>query len=428
LEELNRLAKESKDTRNLQALESIFQKSHVFSKYGNEAAFRGPLSVIEERLRNERDSTKSLTDAPRVLDGQPAPRKKSMKMRAMGFLSLRPEIAWGAISFLLVVLVLSVVLILGFAIRSRIRSGGEELRKHVASDVVTLSVSNVPTGAFRVLDSHGADVTAKSLRGLTAGQYRLLAAKPGFKNAELPFNIEPSKETQKTLEVQWQPMVTTLNLKLKKPLGVLTIDGIEQSLDSSAEVDAKWPNARHSVSWQLSSNDSVRVEIEVNDTGINIGAPEVRGSVFGLVVVLNSTEVQYQAINISGGLIKDMDGQAEPLPSLSGVFAAHGTRLVGFRVKHGGYPLGDLPTVPNGERSVYVYFAPLDARAGISKRARPTKPPNIDPPQQVVVPTPPALTEEELKQKERREKANRDFKERQERQERLLKAKGTEKP
>ncbi len=405
LDELNRLAQESKETRDLHALESIFQKSSAFSKYGSDDEFRGPLSAIEERVRKERAGAQSLANAPTVVSdgtveeqsfvhlgwqpvaGQPPPKKPTIS-----FPQLKPRIVWVGVIFLLVALVLAAVL------RSPGPIGGT-LKKHVASNLVTVSVSNAQNGQYKILDSAGADVTIKALRGLSAGRYTLVALRPGSMNTGTPFTINPSEETSKKLAIAWQPLVARLHLKLKSASGVVKVDGKTQMFEGSSGIDVPWPNGRHSVSWQSSEKDSVKVEVEVNDTAINVaGSPEVRGAVFGLVAVINNTEVGYQAINIPGGITKIVDGQTEPLRSLSGGFPAQGARLVGFTMKHGGYPLGDVAVPPNGERIVYVFLAP-DTSVSTSKRVQSRPPPISEPPPQPVVTPPAGSTEEERKAK-----------------------------
>jgi hypothetical protein len=118
------------------------------------------------------------------------------------------------------------------------------------------------------------------------------------------------------------------------------------------------------------------VQFEVNDTMVAIKEdPLFRGSVFGIVSIFSQSDATYQAVNVPGGLVKVVDGQTEAVPS-KGTISVPSSQSVGFRVKYGGYPLGEVQAAPTGAPIIYFSLAmpqPTGGKRGavISKGAQP---------------------------------------------------------
>jgi hypothetical protein len=208
------------------------------------------------------------------------------------------------------------------------------------------------------------------------------------------------------LEVQWQALPTDVTIALERATGSLKVDGVDQPLNGSSAFKTQWRNGSHSILWQASDADLVELQFEVSDA-IALKNPLFRGSVFGIAAVLDKSTITYQSINLAGGITKTIDGQSESLPP-SGTFPVPGNKLVGFKVKHGGYPLGDFQADPTGPPVAYVHLATLP------RNTRGTKPKPIveDPKDPPPIPKlgaetdPPKPTEEELRKERDEERRN----------------------
>jgi hypothetical protein len=415
LQELNRLAKESKETNDVQALESIFQKSHVFSKYGSDADFREPLSAIEDRLRTEQNAPKPLAAAAAVggsspvkatsssLDAEPALEHSPPKTATTGkwkivLHDLKPTAIWAAIGFGLVILVLAVVIRPGPT-----PSDVSAKKEDQSSKFVPVIVQGANQNEYQIIDSRGSEVASGSL---AAGEYKLVASRPGFQKFGLPFTIDPTKEAQKTLVVQWRRPLTEFSFRLSRSMGTVKLDGADKPLADSGELKEQWGNGPHSILWSASDGDSLEVHFEVSDTGVTIQNPVAfHGRVVGIVAVLDKGELTYQAVNSSGGVTTRIDSHDTSRSSAES-FAVPNAQLITFKVKPGGYPLGAYQADPAGPPAIYVYVAPRAYPGKTAKSGTPSEGHQDNGVKQDAVSGPqaqPSLTEEEQRRKKEEE-------------------------
>jgi hypothetical protein len=246
-------------------------------------------------------------------------------------------------------------------IGSLIWVGGRRSPQHPQRPVpppplATIAVQGVESAVYQIFDRSDTDVTSQSLKGLRAGNYKLLASRPGFQ-AEEPFSIDPAKEHSKVLTPNWKALPAELTYKMTRAFGALKVDDGEQTLDGNSEFRNQWRTGSHSIFWQTPEGDSLRVQFEVNDDVVEMQTPEFRGRSFvGIVAVLSKGEVNYQAIN-SGGLLKTVDGQSEALPATKR-FSIENGKVVTLQARSGRFPLGDFATGQRGQPLIYVYLAP----------------------------------------------------------------------
>jgi len=376
LTELNELAKQSKETSDLQKLKSILDRSLIFARYEGDADFREPLSAIEERVRQKQQAeslsvTLPLIPSPaaspvRAPEGPVPPKPQQILSSAQSASGGKtvftlPKWAWAAITFLAVAL-----LILGMNRFLSERSAREQALKR-AQTPIPVHVNGANSGEYRVTDDRNGAQVADLEAGLKAGSYTLTASKGGFEPVSFGFSINPETETQKSIDIPWR--VLPAELKVKVPaVGMLKIDGIDQVSDSAGEFATQWTPGAHIISWE-SASASVQAQFEMNDATIVVKEdPMVRGAVFGMVGVASRSALSYQTVNIPGGIVKTVDGQTEAVAS-KGTVPLSGGQTVGFKVKSGGFPLGEYQATPNGRTTVYVYLATL-AGGGGGKRTR----------------------------------------------------------
>jgi hypothetical protein len=366
LQELRGLVKQSKETKDVQALESIFQRSHAYSKYRSDAEFKEPLSAIEERFRSE-----SIGAAPQALAAaaasgaeggasEPSPpyvpeQPKSEQLSVEPSLLSKskagwrlPPVAWSVIGFALVMVTLA------FVFRHQFSSSPPPSAGGLMSAIV--NVPNVQSGEYQIFDASGADVTGSAKTGLSAGTYKLVASRPGFQKVELSFPIDPAKESSTNLVVQWTPL-TELNFSMSQASGTLIVDEKTQTLDIKGALKVAWPSGSHKVLWKNAGGDSVEVQFDVSDAEIVIPAPVFHGNVVGIAVALQKGELTYQTVNSLGGVTTVIDGKSASRPPAD-KFPQTGGQVVSFKVRHGEFPLGDYQADPAVPAKVYLYLAP----------------------------------------------------------------------
>jgi eukaryotic-like serine/threonine-protein kinase len=388
LADLNQLAQESKETSDLGKLESILDRSQIFSKYENDAAFRESLSAIEERVRKKQ--TETATDnapaAPIPADSghsstSPAPaRKVSAGPPQSGppFLdkwktvfAKVPGLAWGGAGLVIIGL-----LIWGIFAYSSAKSAADARR--LASRTVPVRI-NIPSAQqLRVTDRNGNDVTENLEAGLSAGEYKLTASRAGFAPIAFGFTINPAAEPEKLIEVPWQALPAELRIRVKPrlasvPAGSLKIDSAEVAFDDNDEAGAQLRNGSHSIAWTTPGGDAVEFEVVVNDDQVDARNLTVQGRSVGLLATVQRGVVNYQTMNSAGGVIHASDGQPVP-DKASGTFPIESSKPVSFAVKPGGYPLGEVLANPDGHPLVFVYLAPQspEPKPAGSRRAEPT--------------------------------------------------------
>lgn len=361
LQELNRLVKESKETKDVQALESIFQKSHAFSKYGSDADFREPLSTIEERLRTEQNARKShaaaagaggsspveAVSAPREPGPEHPPSKPKTLARWKTLLhDVKPTAIWTGVGFGLVIVTLAVVM---WPPSPKPRTDVPPLK------FVTVSVQGATPDEYRIKDSGGTEVTSSSL---PAGSYTLVASRPGFQEFRQTFTVDPTKGAKTVVLVQWHIPPTELTLRLRRSVGKIKLDGADQTIPDDGEFKQPWTNGPHSILWESSAGDSVDVRFTVSNAGPTIQNPVAfHGQVVGIIAILYKGQLNYQSINCSGGITAIVDGQSTSNPS-AGSFPVAAAQDVTFKVRPSGFPLGDYKADPLAPPEIYVYLAP----------------------------------------------------------------------
>jgi tetratricopeptide (TPR) repeat protein len=419
LEEVNRLARASKETTDVQALESIFQKSHVFSKYGSDAEFREPLSAIQERLRTEQEALKPLALAAAVggpdagaetcrRDSAEAPGKQRVPERIaharwrIVVRDLRPTFIWAGIGFALVALVLIM------AVRPQSNHANLFGRtKEVPSKLVSLAIQGAERNEYQIFDTNGADITDGSVAGLSQGKYNLIASRSGFKKFELPFSIDPTKESSKSLVVQWQTLLPELRFSMSRSGGAVMVDDTARTLDAKGALTEQWSNGSHKILWTNADGDYAEVHFEVSDAEIIVPSPVFHGYVVGIAAVLKNGELTYQTVNSSGGVSTVVDGQSASRPS-AGRFSVPSAQIVSFKVRPGEYPLGDYQVDPAGPPAIYVYIASQARPAKGSKPAPPIDiPKEIGPGEISGSPRTPVVPTEEEQRRQKEEAARR---------------------
>ena len=227
-----------------------------------------------------------------------------------------------------------------------------------APTLATVVVKNAAPGEYHIFDTlkNDGDVTDQASTGLPAGNYKLVASKLGFEGVQKPFTIDPSKETTTQLEIAWQRLPVALTIKMTKAEGALKVDNAEQILDSGLEYKASWQSGSHTISWQGPLGDSLQVQFDVNDDGVEMKSSTFQGRFVGIIAALSKGKVTCQAIH-TGGLLKIVDGQSERLGAAD-TFSIEDGKVVSFKAHPGGFPLGDLPSGQPGQPLIYVYLVP----------------------------------------------------------------------
>jgi serine/threonine protein kinase len=375
LKEVTDLVKESKETSDVDALESIFKKTHVYVRYRNDAEFRGPLSEIEERLRKKKEAvegsasssvapTDGATTEEAVTQGRPGSWERYLPIWKE-FLGKWVAVFGGAKLKVFLVSVGSTLAVLALIGLFRYVMTAKSLQKptSVVATVGTVNVKNASIDEYKIFDAKGADVTDKSLVGLAAGGYKLVARRSGFQTEEVPFTLDPPREARTVLQVPWKALPAELTVKLIRGGGALKIDGVDRSPGNSSPFKAPWHNGPHSISWQPARGDSVEIQFDVNNTAVSMKPLALQDSVVGFVAVLSQTEITYQAFNMQGGIEKIVEGQPEPL-SAAGTFRIQGTTPVEFKTLPKGDSLGGLQPEAAGQPMIYVYLAPKRSSGG----------------------------------------------------------------
>jgi serine/threonine-protein kinase len=397
LTELTELAKQSKETSDLQKLESILDRSQIFSRYEGDADFREPLSAIEERVRQKQQAeTASATlpliptpAAPPVRASEtPVPPKapqiaSSTKSVSGGKTAVKlPRWAWAAATFLVVAL-----LILGMNRFLSERNVEQALKR--AQTPIPVHVNGANPGEYRVTDDRNS-VQVDPETGLKAGSYTLTASKAGFEPFSLGFSVNPETDSQKSIDVQWKALQTELRMKVDTrsnsiPVGSLKIDSTELAPNENSAATAKVPNGSHAITWTTPRGDTAEIELVVTDDVAEVKHFTFQGRLVGLLATVSRGAVSYQTINSAGGVTQTVDG-VSVTGAPSGTFPIESSKVVSFAVRPGGYPLGDVVPSPDGRPVVFVYLAPQQSKSaggGKSQTGRgATEPPlsTISPP------------------------------------------------
>jgi len=379
LEEVKRLAEQSKATSDPQVLDSIFLRTQRYSEYGEDAAFRDPLSAIEER-----HATKSAPvprpelppfppfQEPRAAEPPPTVLSPDGTADIPEFVGdptkggrLKVAVA-GAAMFLLTCLVLLGV---QWYSKSSTNSGGSDALS--AAGVQKVLVSGTEPNQFKIYDGGGTDVTTQYSVGFGAGDYRLAASKPGFEPFEARFTIDPGKLPPSEIVVKWVALPTEVTIKLDSRSGVVSVDGVVQQLDAAQEIRAQWKNGNHTFVWNRNA-DSLLVRFEVKDDLVTMTTDPLKGgNVTGLVVVYARGEMSFQSINAGPGVMKKI-GDIESPPALSGTFPFPIGSSVSFKTKSGTYPMGEYTAPANGRSAVFVRVVPGVQRSYVNPSTTPS--------------------------------------------------------
>lgn len=422
LTELNELAKQSKETSDLQKLELILDRSQIFARYEGDADFREPLSAIEERVRQKQRAesvsvTLPLMPSPavspaRALESPVPPKPRQLPIPAKSASGGKPVFAlpkwvWATITFLVVAL-----LILGMNRFLSEKNAREQALKR-AQAPIPVHVNGANPGEYRVTDDRNGAQVADLEAGMKAGSYTLTASKAGFEPVSFGFSINPETDSQKSIDIPWRALPADLKVRIPAA-GMLKIDGMDQVSDSAGDFTAQWRPGTHTISWE-SSSGSVQAQFDMNDAMIILKEdPSSSGAAFGIVSIARQSELAYQTVNIPGGIVKTVDGQTEPTVSKGTVPLAAG-QTVGFKVKHGGFPLGEYQASSNGRTMIYVYLATLARSAGGGKSAKSDQTKGDQPKGQdkaadnsaSAPPPPPQPSDEELKRQKEAEEYRR---------------------
>jgi len=405
LTELNELAKQSKETSDLQKLESILDRSQIFSRYEGDADFREPLSAIEARVRQKQQAetvsvTLPLIPAPAVLPARapekPVPLKapqvaSSKKSASSGKTAVRlPRWALAGATFLAVAL-----LILGMNRFLSQRNAREQALKR-AQTPIPVHVNGANPGEYRVTDDK--DGTQVDLdTGLKAGSYTLKASKAGFEPVSFGFSINPETDSQKSIDVQWKALQTELRMKVETrsnsiPVGSLKIDSTELAPNENSVATAKVPNGSHSITWTTPRGDTAEIELVVTDDVAEVKHFTFQGRLVGLLATVSRGAVSYQTINSAGGVTQTVDGLSVT-GAPSGTFPIESSKVVSFAVRPGGYPLGDVGPSSDGSPVVFVYLVPQQSKSAGGGKSQTGRSPT-DPPLSTI--SPPVKTQEEI--------------------------------
>lgn len=349
LEEVKRLAAQSKETSDPRELGSIFLKTQRFSTYGNDAAFRDPLSAIEERhaAKSAAFGGPTLPPSPpsEIVTGpdpEPPPVLPADRRRLKAVLA-------GIGVFLATGLVLLVVQWLGQTQTQPPVSIAFVPRK--------ISISGAGPEQYKIYDRSGAEVTSSEF---TPGEYRFVARKPGFEAFESTFTIEPGKPAPEIV-VNWVAIPTEVEIMLANRSGEAQIDGVPHQPDASLEVRSQWKNGAHMFVWRREGYSYLEIQFEVKDDRVTMQTPDLKGEKFaGLVVVCSDSQLAYQAINPDLGVFKKIGALETPLPP-TGTFPFTPGSSVRFRTKFG-VSLGEYTAAANGGAGVFIKILPLAAR------------------------------------------------------------------
>jgi serine/threonine protein kinase/cytochrome c-type biogenesis protein CcmH/NrfG len=413
LEELNKLAAQSKKANDYQELESIFQKSSVFAKYGDDAEFRRSLTAIEERVKEATAGFEVsqatggtpppiYSEAPAVADSIPPVHDPAPRAKRNIPASVKMAIGVGA-GFI------GMVLVFMAATDSWPRfSKGSKAAP--SPTLVTVAVNGTEGHPFEVLDATGKEVTDRLSSGLNAGQYVLRANKPGF-HFEETFSVDSAQGATRVLAVQWEALPTLLKMNGHAASGSLTADG------GKVDSGASFKNGHHSVVWRDAAGDEVRTEFDVRDDSVVMSEPRVAGrNVAGIVFAASRGRASYWAINSVSGVVETVDGSRGEAKAWAGSFSLQGVKSVRFERKFDKNPLGEFLPEESGAPVVSMVIN-SQVISGTSATVRPQaasphkdeKVPTPTPLPQIEAPPPPPPQEDLDKAKE---EARRKFRER----------------
>ncbi|HEY6345526.1 MAG TPA: tetratricopeptide repeat protein [Bryobacteraceae bacterium] len=203
LEELNELARQSKETKTIAELDSIFLRTDAFSKYEADPEFQKPISEIQERLRREKEATSSIpaaaSAAPQESPQPPAPAPQpSEKKRTDWADHLRktwvailhrptPKFLWPLAGFAVVALVLVLVI-----------HRFPRHRQPAPAQKVQIAFRVNPEGATIWVDNQQIPGTTV---GVLPGSHTVHAEKAGY----LPLNQSFSDRDQNPIELNFAP-------------------------------------------------------------------------------------------------------------------------------------------------------------------------------------------------------------------------------
>ena len=412
LEELNKLAAQSKKTNDFHEVESIFQKSNVFAKYGDDAEFRRSLSVIEERVKEVTAGFEVSPPLPAAPSLYQAPVDETVNISVKGRgpstkwnipASMKP-IMWVGAGFV------GMILIFLTATNGWPHFGGR--RKTVSLPTsVSVAVNGVDGSPFEVIDAKGDQVTDKLSSGLSAGHYTLRANKPGFRYEEA-FDVDPGQGPAKDLVVHWEALTTTLKLNVHGVAGSLKADGAE------VESGAPFKNGHHTVVWRDLAGDEVQLGFDVNDDSVTMSDRKIVDSnIVGIIFAASRGQANYWAINSSSGvIINEAQGEVKPP---AGSFSVQSAEPVRFRRKADGVQLGEFVPEESGAPVVSVVinnqsvksFGGVAARAPAANAPKEERPKPTPTPSPTVSLSPPKPSDEELEKEKKREEDRRKFRE-----------------
>ncbi|MBZ5675106.1 MAG: protein kinase [Acidobacteriia bacterium] len=417
---LQGLAKESQETSDPQKLEAIFQKSNMFAKYDEDAAFQQTRSAIEDRLRQQQMAETVAIMAPTLATPEPIktgaplselisqealkpvqpppPARVAMKGSSAKSMAMNPKVIWGAAAFAVIVL-----LIWGTRKFSNTKPTTDPQIAAIAIKKVPVRVNLDSPDTVKVVDASGSDVTDDLAYGLGAGDYTLTASRAGFAPISSTFKIQPAAEPEKSLDLHWVPLPTQLRITLTGNVGRVKLNDVVQSLDGS-ELKTDLKDGQYSIQWGSSDKDYMDIELEVKQTSVTIMKPTFQGSpgVSGMAAALSQKTVSFQSINLNGGITRSIDGQSEKLGSDGSFDVSRGQKISFSATRFNGRTLGEMYADPGGQPVVYVYLVPpsggRNAKAPRGADSDQNKPANPNP--VVEPPPPPKLSESEIKEKQ----------------------------
>ena len=253
-----------------------------------------------------------------------------------------------------------------------------------------IKVSGADSTQYKIYERDGADVTAKFSSGFTPGEYRLVAMKAGFETFETRFTIESGKTPPDEIVVHWVSIPTEVKIMLAYRSGEVQIDGVPQQPDASLEVRSQWKNGVHTFVWRRGTNDVLEVRFDVKDAEVTMQPLVLKGlNLTGLVVICSNNQLTYQAINANPGVIKKIDDMETTLPA-TGSFPFITGSSVSFKMRSGGFPLGQYTTTLNGASGVFIKIIPLALRPNVRINERGETAPAVQPAPPAIQQEPPA--------------------------------------
>jgi eukaryotic-like serine/threonine-protein kinase len=380
LQELKELARQSKETKTVTELDSIFLRTEVYSKYGGDPEFQEPISEIEARLRQERGALTPipLKPKPPTQESSPPPPSppvitkskvvsagKSQGKRDVILHKTPPRFLWPAAGF--AVVALTVI----FAVHKFQRRPAPPPR--LGTIRVTFQV-DPPDATIRVDNQEISGTTAD----VAPGKHTVHIEKLGYIAITQPFSDRDASPIAVKLDPSPQKIFILAD-EVKAPR--LLLDGAEKepSEDGSYLADL----GKHTLSFWDGKVTVFSLEFEAQ-----LGAPtrlakrpraETPNIPVMAVSSLGSQAFAYSSEGMPAGL-KDGDQRPIPVDGLELVIPAGGsevtfgdpTKPVSLPVQFANAP-GLTIRVGAATKGVLTILSNVDAQVFIDASQRPTR-------------------------------------------------------